>query len=164
MFKLFVSKRKIYVNETDLLVSDSRRVYPCEFRFSKDWADYEKIVRFRAGKEVHEILLSADHKCDIPWEVLLKHNLTLECGVYGLQGEDIILNTTWKDLGIIHEGAYNVDASPPKDPTPDVYQQIINTIGDLDSLTTEDKSSIVAAINDVDNQPLTNLDLEGILE
>lgn len=163
MFKFYVGLRDIQIKATDKLVSDSRNVYPCAFTFSKDWDGYNKIVRFRAGEEVQEISLMSGYRCDIPWECLLKPNIHLEVGAYGLQGEDIILNTTWTDLGLIHEGTYDVDVSPPKEPTPDVYQQIITSIGNLEDLTTDDRTNLVVAINEVNNEALTNTDLEGIL-
>lgn len=150
MFWFYASARKIEVKKSDILVSDSINVYPCKFQFSQDWLELTKTAVFRAGTSAIEVLLDENCECEIPWEVLLKDKLDLFVGCYGTKGEDIILNTTWTNIGKIYEGTKN-KAVPGEDPTPDIYTQIISSIGDLSMLETSDKSSLVNAINEVKN-------------
>lgn len=148
MFWFYATARKIEIKKTDTLVSDSINVYPCKFQFSSDWNGLVKTAVFRAGSTAIKILLDENYECQIPWEVLLKHNLDLFVGCYGTKNEDIILNTTFTNIGKIYEGTKN-KAVPGEDPTPDIYTQITSSIGDLGNLKTEDKSSLVNAINEV---------------
>lgn len=148
MFWFYASARKIEIKKSDTLVSDSINVYPCKFQFSNDWNGLTKTAVFKAGSQAVEVLLDGECQCEIPWEVLLKDKLDLYVGCYGTQGEDIILNTTWTNVGKIYEGTKN-KAVPGEDPTPDIYTQLASQIGDLSSLETEDKSNLVNAINEV---------------
>lgn len=150
MFILCVSERKIKVERQDILVSDSVNVYPVKFNFTPEWNDLARTAVFRTKDKSIEILLDDTNMCNIPWEVLLNHNIKLEIGVYGVKGKDLILNTIWSPLGTIHEGAKNIYAdNHPEPPTLDVYQQIISQIGDISALKTNDKTSIVNAINEI---------------
>lgn len=152
MFILCPSSRKITVERSDILVSDSMNVYPVQFKFSCEWRGLTKTAVFRTKDKSIEILLDNTNICNIPWELLLKHGRKLEVGVYGTKGEDLILNTIWCPLGEIYEGAKNIDSeNHPEEPTPDVYQQILSQMGNLEDLETEDKSSLVNAINEMYN-------------
>lgn len=150
MFWFYATARKIEIKKSDILVSDSINVYPCKFQFSAEWNDLVKTAVFRAGSTAIEVLLDENYECNIPWEVLLKDKLDLYVGCYGTKGEDLILNTTWTNIGKIYEGTKN-KAVPGEDPTPDIYTQIISSIGDLNNLETSDKSNLVNAINEVKN-------------
>lgn len=150
MFILCASQRKIKVECSDTLVSDSLNVYPVKFKFSTDWVGLTRTAVFRAGSVEREILLDKNNVCQIPWEVLLKHKVNLYVGVYGMKGENLILNTIWEPLGQIYEGTKNSERT--EEPTPDVYQQILSNIGNLEDLETDDKSSIVNAVNEVYNK------------
>lgn len=147
MFWFYATARKIEIKKSDTLVSDSVNVYPCQFQFSSDWEELTKTAVFRAGSQAIEVILDDNMQCNIPWEVLLKDKLDLYVGCYGTKGEDIILNTTWTNLGKIYEGTKN-KAVPGEEPTPDIITQISSQIGDLSSLETIEKSSLVGAINE----------------
>lgn len=158
MFILCASDRTIKVSKNDILVSDSVNVYPVKFNFSPEWKNLAKTAVFRTvfNKKVedsYEILLDDSNICNIPWELLLKHGRLLQAGVYGTQSDDLIRNTIWVPLGEVYEGAKNIDMADnhPEEPTPDVYQQILSQMGNLEDLETEDKSSLVGAINEVLN-------------
>ena len=68
-------------------------------------------------------------------------------GVYGTTSETLVLPTVWGNAGLIQPGASPAEASQP--PSPSVYQQLLTNIGDLENLDTNDKSSLVAAINEI---------------
>lgn len=148
MFYFYVSARKVEIKKTDTLVSDSVNVYPCKFQFSADWNGLVKTAVFRAGTNAIEILLDGSFECNIPWEVLQKHNIDLFVGCYGTKDENIILNTTWTNMGKIYEGTKDKGGSG-EEPSPDMISQILSQMGDLSSLETQDKSSLVNAINEV---------------
>lgn len=155
MFILCASQRKIKVQQSDTIVSDSVNVYPCKFTFTAEWKGLTRTAVFRSvyNRKVEntlEILLDETNVCNIPWELLVKHGRDLEVGVYGTKGDNLILNTIWQPLGKIYEGAKNIDSdNHPDEPTPDVYQQILSQMGNLEDLETDDKSSLVGAINEV---------------
>jgi hypothetical protein len=71
----------------------------------------------------------------------------MQVGVYGTQGEDVVLPTVWAYLGTVQEGA--AVSQEAADHTPDAYQKVLSGLGDLDGLKTTDKSSVVAAINEI---------------
>lgn len=59
----------------------------------------------------------------------------------------IVLPTIWASLGVICPGV--TTGAEPSPPTPDAYQKVLAEIGNLEDLTTADKSSLVAAINEI---------------
>lgn len=166
MFILCASKRQVKIQQSDTLVSDSVNVYPCKFSFTADWKGLIRTVVFRSvynkkPEQTFEILLDNTNTCNIPWELLVDYGRDLEVGVYGTKGEDLILNTIWAPLGKIYEGAKNVE-SHPEEPTPDVYQQILSQIGNIQDLETDNKSSLVDAVNEVKTEiPVKVSELEN---
>ena len=57
---------------------------------------------------------------------------TLEAGVYGTKGGDVVLPTIWASLGTIREGASTGTNTQP--PTPDVYSQILETANSAEKI------------------------------
>lgn len=87
----------------------------------------------------------------IPWEVLNCPG-KVSVGVVGYVGTEIKLTTTGlfnRNTFVVLPEACGLKAAVT--PTPDIYAKIIQTIGDLSALQTEDKSSLVAAINEAYN-------------
>ncbi len=160
MFWFYVGPRKLEIKKTDLLVSDSLNVYPCQFQFSQDWNSLIKHAVFKAGDKAIEVLLDATNSCNIPWEVLLKHKLDLLVGCYGTKGEELILNTTWTNVGQIYEGTKD-KGTTGENPTPDVTTQILSKIGNLEDLSTENKNDLVSSVNEVNLNLDTKLDVAG---
>lgn len=146
MFKLTANKVNMNVLQKETVTSGSVNVYLCEFDFNSDWDGLEKTAVFQSGDNKVSVLLTTD-QCQIPWEVLQNPRRTLEVGVYGTKSGNVVLPTIWASLGTIKEGVYPGDASQP--PTPGVYDQILAEIGDLGSLKTDNKDSLVGAINEI---------------
>lgn len=93
-------------------------------------------------------LTNIGDSCIIPHEVLAKHGGALRVGVYGRTADGSAATpTVYAQLGIIQRGA-DPNADPSTKPTLPVWAQIQAQIGDLSNLTTEDKTSLVAAINE----------------
>lgn len=119
---LKIKKSEIVIVEKDVYTSGSSEFFKVQFMFSTDWDRLVKTVTFSAG-DVERSVILMDDICDIPHEVLKTPATQLKIGVYGTDGDTLILPTVWKDLGRISKGAAPGELS--KEPTPDVYSQII---------------------------------------
>ena len=147
MIMLTASKSCLTASRQELLVEGAVNVNIVQFVFSSDWDGLTKTAVFQAGSNKYSVLLDESNEATIPWEVLQNPRRTLYAGVYGTNGESLVLPTIWASLGTIQEGA-----NPGKDtqpPTPSVYEQILAEIGNLDNLATSEKDSLVSAINEL---------------
>ena len=126
--KLQVIGQMIAFTERETLVSGTVNKYRAEFEFDDSWDGYTKTAVFRADSFGHitsrEVLL-AGNACQVPHECLIAGAL-LRVGVYGISG-DITTPTiyTQEPIGVAR-GAEPAEST--QDPTPGVYQQIINII------------------------------------
>ena len=126
--KLQVIGQMIAFTERETLVSGTVNKYRAEFVFDDSWDGFTKTAVFRADSFGHitsrEVLLAGD-TCQVPHECLIAGAL-LRVGVYGISG-DITTPTiyTQEPIGIAR-GAEPAEST--QDPTPGVYQQIINII------------------------------------
>ena len=126
--KLQVVGQMIAFTERETLVSGTVNKYRAEFVFDDSWDGYTKTAVFRADSFGHitsrEVLLAGD-ACQVPHECLIAGAL-LRVGVYGISG-DITTPTiyTQEPIGVAR-GAEPAEST--QDPTPGVYQQIINII------------------------------------
>ena len=126
--KLQVVGQMIAFTERETLVSGTVNKYRAEFVFDDSWDGFTKTAVFRADSFGHitsrEVLLAGD-TCQVPHECLIAGAL-LRVGVYGISG-DITTPTiyTQEPIGIAR-GAEPAEST--QDPTPGVYQQIINMI------------------------------------
>ena len=128
-----------------MLVAGTVGEYTARFAFDADWDGYQRIAVFSADGVEREQLLT-DDACDVPWEVL-RPGAYLKVGVYGTR-DGSRLPTIWTaHRQYIHDGAGPTDEAA--DPSPVLAEQMLQRMGDLGQLQTEDKSSLVAAINEV---------------
>lgn len=116
--------------------------------FSEDWQGLSKTVVFSAGAVTKDAVYTGE-PVTIPAQVLEKPLETLYVGVYGVSDNGTVVIPT-----IRAEGPYicpGVDPSgdPGTDPELEIWAQIQAQIGSLDELDTGEKSSLVAAINDI---------------
>ena len=147
MIILTASKSCLTASRRELLVEGAVNVNIVQFVFSSDWDGLTKTAVFQAGSYKYSVLLDESNEAPIPWEVLQNPRRTLYAGVYGTNGESLVLPTIWASLGIIQEGANPGQDTQP--PTPSVYEQILAEIGNLDDLETTAKDSLVDAVNEV---------------
>lgn len=147
MFSLFAKKNVLAVNQREVVTSGSVNVYEVQFQFDSEWDGLEKTAVFRAGDCTVSTLLDETETCIIPWEVFQDAKRTLYAGVYGTKNGNTVLPTIWASLGEIKQGCEPGESTQP--PTPSVYEQILAEIGDLDSLATSEKDSLVSAINEL---------------
>lgn len=147
MIQLHAEKNCLTVVAAELLTSGSVNVNTVSIEFSADWEGLSRVAVFASSTTQISIALDSTNQCMIPWECLVAPNLNLRVGVYGMQGTTIVLPTIWASLGVIRPGV--TTGAEPSPPTPDAYQKVLAEIGNLADLATENKSSLVAAINEV---------------
>lgn len=146
MIKVYISGNRADVTEREPLTSGTVGKV-INFAFTEDWRLLIKYAVFEgSGRRI--ALTNIGESCIIPHEVLAKHGGALRVGVYGRTADGSATTpTVYAQLGIIQRGA-DPNADPSTKPTLPVWAQIQAQIGDLSNLTTEDKTNLVAAINE----------------
>ena len=140
-----VSAQRIELTDAAMLVAGTVNEYTARFTFDESWDGYQRTAVFSCGDISREQLLT-DDACTVPWEVLVSNGY-LRVGVYGTK-DGSRLPTIWTERRLyINPGAGPTQES--EDPSPTLVEQLMARMGDLSALKTEDKSSLVAAINEV---------------
>ena len=116
------------------------------FQFSEEWNGLTKTVVFQTD-HLQKDVLNVTNVCTIPHECLEKAGERLVVGVYGTNGNDIVIPTIYVSLGRIKQGA-DPSGDVSADPTLPVWAQVQEAIGNLNDLNTEAKNNLVAAINE----------------
>ena len=167
-----VTGQRIEVTETAMLVAGTVNVYTARFAFDESWDGLQRTAVFASSDNTTSITreqLLEDDACTVPWEVLVAGN-RLRVGVYGTKADGTRLPTIWTERRLyINPGAGPTQEAA--DPSPTLVEQLLGRIGDPANLKTEDKSSLVAAINEVqetgggggtsDHSKLKNRDAAG---
>lgn len=123
---------------------------PIEFTFDEQWEGLSKTAVFR-GSGITKIVDSLDSAAIVPWEVLAKPNTYLHVGVYGVNGDGtVVIPTIWTNVQAICKGV-NPEGDVAAKPTLPVWQKLLNFVGDLIGLQTQNKNNLVEAINEVHN-------------
>lgn len=146
MIKVYISGNRADVIEREPLTSGTVGK-AMNFDFTEDWRPLIKYAVFE-GSGRRKTRDNIGDSCIIPHEVLAKHGGALRVGVYGRTADGSAATpTVYAQLGIIQRGA-DPNADPSTKPTLPVWAQLQAQIGDLSNLTTEDKTNLVAAINE----------------
>lgn len=127
-----VNKNHLNVRTRELLTAGSKNVNTVEFRFNEAWDGLAKTATFKTSKKTISVLLGTN-TTEIPWEVLADAGEILAVGVFGVSGETIVLPTVWGILGKVMDAAHLGDEE--KEPTPDVYQKILDELNALERPT-----------------------------
>lgn len=130
MFQVDVQKNQAVVTETEPMTTGSSNVYVVQFTFSKEWTALARTAVFRNGDVIIDVLLDDTNRCMIPWEVMANQG-TVDVGVFGTMNGNVVLPTIWASAGNMQIGV--VTGVTPSEPTPDVYQQILDKISNLES-------------------------------
>ena len=133
----------------ELLTAGMAKAVTVEFVFSDDWDGLTKTAVFSAGRTTVDVLESAwdGNKVVVPHEILADAGPIARVGVYGANADGLILPTVWVTLGKVMPAA-EPSGDPGADPTPPIWAQLQNQIGDLDDLKTYNKGNLVDAINE----------------
>ena len=141
-----VTGQRIETTETAMLVAGTVNIYTASFAFDEAWDGLQRTAVFAVDGITREQLLE-DDACTVPWEVLVAGN-RLRVGVYGTKADGTRLPTIWTERRMyINPGAGPTQEAA--DPSPTLVEQLLGRIGDPANLKTEDKSSLVAAINEI---------------
>lgn len=132
-----------------------------KLEFTSDWDGLQKTAVFVAG-DVSRAVVNAGEIVTIPAVILEKPNQRLHVGIFGVNGAGTLIIPTIMAKGPkIEKGAEPSD-DPSADPDPAVWQQMLAAIGDLNNLTTNTKSSLVAAINEAIKSSSGAVDMEEV--
>lgn len=129
-----VNKNHLNIRTRELLTAGSQNVNTVEFRFNEAWDGLAKTATFKTSKKTISVLLNTNTTA-IPWEALADAGVILAVGVFGVSGETIVLPTVWGILGKVMDAAHLGDEE--KEPTPDVYQKILDELNALERPTWE---------------------------
>lgn len=121
---------------------------PVSFMFDSWWDGLIVTAVFKgSGAPISVPLLGATETV-VPWEVLKRPSTLLRIGAEGrLPDGTLVIPTTWATVGIVMSGA-NATDDLAKPPTPTAFDRIMSQIGNMNDLAAEDKSSLVAAVNE----------------
>ena len=123
-----VQNQIIKRTDKNRVVAKSKNYLYAHFTFSEDWQDAGSITALfkNEDNETYAQILDEKGKCKVPWEVLDKAGeLSVSCF-----GNDLI--TVNRCYVIIEESGYE-EGKTPVEPTPTVYEQIIERLDDISS-------------------------------
>ena len=116
-------------------------------RFDSSWDALNKTVVFRAG-DVTRVVMDPGDPATIPAEVLARPFGKLFVGVYGTdESGNLVIPTIMVEGPMIRYGADPVQDETAKELP--VWENLQNQIGNLAQLSTEDKSDLVSAANEL---------------
>lgn len=134
------------VRQHGLLTSGMVGATVC-FTFDELWDNLSRVAVFRCGSEIRDVI-GAQEAVKIPPEVLLPDGELF----IGIEGRDkdgsMVIPTVWVRAAYVYPGA-NVSGDTSTNPELPVWAQIMDMLGNLPELHTLDKSSLVAAVNEV---------------
>ena len=117
MLKFKITNQTIERIDNFKVVSDSRNYLKAVFSFSEEWIG-DKTAIFGHGGEFFSVLLE-DDGCTVPWEVIKAPHFSVSV----VCGDRITTNAVSVN---VQKSGY-VEGETPKEPTPDVYEQILNS-------------------------------------
>lgn len=144
-----VNKQVItWTNNCRIPVENTRGFVRARFEVDEEWDGLSLIATFRSGaQQAVEVPITGD-LVDVPPEVLRRGQLYV--GLIGLgDGGNIRLTTKKMTWPIVLFESTPVNGGPPQDITLEAWERALAAIGNLSNLDTSDKSSLVAAINEV---------------
>lgn len=121
-----------------------------KFEFSSEWDGLGKTAVFTAGTVTKYVVLDETNICTIPAECLATPRILIVCGVYGTDGDAVIIPTVWASLGVIVEGT-SVSGEEPESITPTLYDQVTAMLtATADELATVKETKVIEARATVD--------------
>lgn len=147
----FICKNQVLTAECpgQLVVAESRQHVYAQFALDDKWAGLNVTAIFSNdfGSKDYSVQLTGN-PVEIPPEVLVEGRLRVSLEGLG-DGGNYLLPTKYMDKPIVVHRAGDLIGIQPEDATPELWEQALALIGDLSELDTIDKSSLVAAINEV---------------
>lgn len=131
-----------------LVVADSRKQVYANFFLDDEWNGLTVVAIFsNAWETIRKEVLLTEMRVEIPPSVLTDPGFRVSLNGIG-DGGNVLLSTKYMTKPIsVHRAGSLVCLQAP-DADPELWQQALAAIGPLSNLDTEDKSSLVAAINE----------------
>lgn len=117
MLKFNVKNQIITREDSFHVVADSRNYLQASFDFSEEWQG-EIMANFGFCGEFYSVILE-DGRCTVPWEVIKAPSFAVSV----VCGDRITSNMAYVEVEL--SGYF--EGQTPKEPTPDVYQRILNS-------------------------------------
>ena len=149
MIKARIDGVELKISEREPLLAGTVGLNKISLSFSDEWAIFTKQIDFTNEQSGETRRISAEvGVCTVPWE-LLKAEGDITCYVRGIGSDGrLVLRTNEANLGTVL-GSTDGNVPGTGTPTPDVCGETAAKIGDLSKLETNDKSQLVAAINEL---------------
>lgn len=133
MLKFFVRQQKIEILEREVIASDQIAFVTLKFTFDGDWKKFHKVVQFTQCDETYNRVLGTDGlSCLLPAEL---HAGAVKMSVFGYDAENtegLRATTIPVTLNIRQSGFVGDDPDSPIPPTPDLYAQLLQKIGEVE--------------------------------
>lgn len=149
MTKARIDGVELKISEREPLLAGTVGLNKISLSFSDEWAIFTKQIDFTNEQSGETRRISAEvGVCTVPWE-LLRSEGDITCYVRGIGSDgSLVLRTNEANLGTVL-GSADGNVPGTGTPTPDVCDETAAKIGDLSKLETNDKSQLVAAINEL---------------
>ena len=132
MLKFLVKGQKIEILEREVIASDQIAFVTLKFVFDGDWKKFHKVVQFTKCDETYNRVLCTDGlSCLLPAEL---HAGAVKLSVFGYDAdntEGLRATTVSVTLHIRSSGFVGDDTESPVPPTPDLYTQLLQKIGEV---------------------------------
>ena len=146
----FIVKNQIlsWENPCQGVTENTRGILRAAFETDSEWDGMARTAVFQHGMNEPVMVPVAEETVLIPPEVIVAGELRV--GLVGVGAEGTVqIPTRWMNKPIIIHPSTPVTGKGPEAIAPELWERALAAIGNLPDLETEDKSSIVAAINEV---------------
>lgn len=132
-----------------LVIAESRQHVFAQFALDNEWDGLAVTAIFSNdfGPKGYAVPLTGE-PVEVPPEVLVEGRLRVALEGLG-NGGNYLLPTAYMQKPIVVHRAGDLIGLQPEDTSPELWERALAQIGDLSKLDTIDKSSLVAAINEV---------------
>jgi len=141
-----VVKQSIKRTDGNAPVSDSVNYLTAEFNFdSSDWDNTTKTATFRNGVDVYTVILDAENKCVVPWEITRAGKLKVS--VYGDGANEYRITADTVEVPIYASGFSEGEES--QHPTPSQYEQLTGALATKSTVVVNPSDSASATANKI---------------
>ena len=134
-----MSKIKLKVVDQNISLIDSPKIYSGDintdqvvFEFDEHWTGYTKTAVFYRDIEKPYAQILTDNECNIPREVMTTEG-RFYFGVFGVKGDELYTS----EIVSYCIGAGIITTGTAPEPSPDIWQQILNELGNIRKLAEE---------------------------
>ena len=120
-----LNKQSIKRTDGNYIVAQSKNYISAKFNLvSDDWQAPLSVIF--SGSKDYVVLLDASMECTVPWEVISESGTVWVSAFCGKPDDETYLHTANRAYFTVNPSGYK-SGEVPKDPTPDVYNHILNT-------------------------------------